>query len=99
MMRTIHKVPLYVKDEQTHTLPKGAKLLAVQVQREQPCLWFECDTNKSMVPRVIKTFGTGKELPKNEALRYIGTYQLQDGALVYHVYEELSAIDALAELI
>jgi hypothetical protein len=71
-------------------LPKGAKLLTVQIQGHDPCLWYERELDFPLEPRTIKTFGTGHEMPKDEVLRYISTYQLIGGQLVFHVFEQVS---------
>lgn len=85
-MKTLYKYPLEVTDEQTIELPKGAEILCVQVQKEAPCIWAKVDPTPSIIEQVaIKTYGTGELFPDGE--EYIGTYQLYEGDLVYHVFK------------
>jgi hypothetical protein len=89
MNNTIWKYPLEVKDSNQLELPKGAKILCVQLQGHAPCLWAEVDKleiKKQIV--TIDIFGTGHEIdqtPRN----YLGTFQMHDGYLVFHAYQRL----------
>lgn len=85
-MRTIHKKVIRIADYQTVDMSPCGKPLAVQVQDDQPCLWFETDTEVASEPRTILIRGTGHKFTGKES-RYIGTFQIQDGALVFHAYE------------
>jgi len=85
-MKTIWKYALLVADRQELQMPTGANFLAVQVQREEICLWALVDTDNPLVGRRIHTYGTGQGL--GELGTYIGTYQLRGGGLVFHVFEE-----------
>jgi hypothetical protein len=87
---TIWKFPLEVEPRQTIDLPRGAQVLTVQVQRGQPCLWALVDETREIVPRTIVTVPTGSETNLG-LLEYIETYQLDGGALVFHVFEEVPA--------
>lgn len=95
-MKTIHKYPLEVTDFQEVEMPEGAKILHIQTQpapygtkagREQLCLWAEVDPDKPLVPRRIRIFGTGHDMEHEHQLRYIGTTDMHNHALVRHVYE------------
>ena len=70
-------------------MPLGALCLTVQVQREQPCIWAMInETEKRTEIKKFMVAGTGHDLtfPPGES-RYIGTFQLVGGSLVYHVFE------------
>lgn len=91
-MRSIWKFPLVTTDTQTIRMPEKAKILTVQVQHGVPVLYTEVDTEREYEDRRIEIFGTGHPMPNNDGkcpsrIRYIGTYQVQDGYLVFHVYE------------
>lgn len=90
----IFKYPLQVTDVQYVSLPLHAKLLTVQVQNGIPCLWALVDSkHKLKVNRPVFTIGTGNpaghvfETGKtDEWPKYLSTYQLANGALVFHVF-------------
>lgn len=83
---TIYKYKLLIEDEQIINLPIKSQILCVQVQRGQPCLWVKLNPTEKLAPRVIYTHGTGHEVGE-QAYNYIGTYQLNDGMLVFHVFD------------
>lgn len=83
----IWKFTLAVIDDQSIVMPSDAKLLSVQVQFEMPQLWALVDEEgKRTAKRHFQTYGTGHPMPNNPGI-YIGTYQLKEGALVFHVFE------------
>jgi hypothetical protein len=84
----IYKYTLETTDVQEIPMPEGAEILTVQMQFDEPQLWALVNPDNPPVTRVIETIGTGN--PIREAERnYIGTYQLQGGRLVFHVFEQL----------
>lgn len=83
-MRHIWKWPLVVTDRQELLVPAGARLLAVQAQYGELCLWAECDTSQPKETRTIHVYGTGNPIPDDPGT-YISTVQL--GTFVWHVYE------------
>jgi len=85
-MITIWKYPLEVTDNQIVMMPKNAKILTVQVQRGQPCLWALVDAGQKQGPRMILTVGTGEDAAHVAGRNYVGTYQLFDEDEVYHVF-------------
>ena len=83
----IWKVTFRLEDVQRFELPKGAKLLTMQCQNGMPCIWFEVDEKEDATEsRIFTTYGTGNPMP-DEPGNYIGTYQVMQGQLVFHVYE------------
>jgi hypothetical protein len=89
-MRTIWKYPLHLDDMQRVRFRKDAKILSVQIQGEDLCLWVMVDSDAKEEWRTIAIFGTGHEIPKDLNLLHIGTVQHYDGKLVWHVFEVLS---------
>jgi hypothetical protein len=85
-MKSIWKYPLQVTDEQVIDAPEGAEALTVQMQSGTPCLWMRVDPASPKMPRKIITHGTGHRVQDTTG-RYIGTYQLDGGALVFHVFD------------
>lgn len=82
----IWKWKLYPLDHQAIEMPAGAKLLDVQVQGAEVCLWALCDPDAPLELREIVTYGTGHSLPDDPG-EYVATFQLEDGVLVFHVFE------------
>ena len=64
-------------------MPKGAKLLTLQVQHGMPHLWAEVDPSAEEEKRRFAVVGTGSTLP--EPRTYVGTYQ--NSPFIWHVYE------------
>lgn len=72
-------------------MPANAKILHVDVQNEVPCIWAEIDTIETQkVERRFHIFGTGHKMPAKVALDHLGTFLIDHGRFVFHVYEELA---------
>ena len=69
-----------------YDLPRGAKVLSAREQGDAICFWAEVDPNQPKEPRKMMVFGTGHVIPP-EPMRFVGTAHIQQGALVFHVYE------------
>jgi hypothetical protein len=85
-MKQIWKYMLYPDCE--IEMPFGSKLLDVQTQHETPCVWVLVDPNPEIVGelRRFRIFGTGHTLSEPTG-KYVGTFQLNRGTLVLHVFE------------
>lgn len=81
---TIWKYPLQIIDEQIIPMPAGAEILCCQVQRGIVCLWARVDPSAATTERRIHIRGTGHPGATGE---YIGTFQAENGALVFHVFD------------
>ena len=85
-MRTIHKYPLSPVYNSIN-MPRGAKVLCIQVQEGSLYIWAEVENTEPVEARQFRTYGTGFQMP--DVLEdYVGTFQLL--GLVFHVYEEKS---------
>lgn len=51
-MFTIYKYPIPIEDKFTLDLPIGARILCIQMQREEPQLWTIVDPNAAKQPRM-----------------------------------------------
>lgn len=67
-------------------MPYGALLRCVALQGGQPRLWAEIDDELMRARRVLRTIGTGQYV-NGDLGEYVGTYQLQDGDIIAHVYD------------
>jgi len=88
-MKTIYKYKLSMQDSTRLQLPSGAEILTVQTQNEEPCLWALVDIENEYETRVFRIAGTGHNIETNDVngLKYISTFQLMKGALIFHVFE------------
>lgn len=89
-MSTIWKfpVPLYKQGmasaDPVIDMPRGAKVLTLQVQDGHPMLWAAVDPGQPTEPRQFAIVGTGHALPDN-AGAYVGTWQ--STIYVFHLFE------------
>jgi hypothetical protein len=81
----IWKYELRIIDTQKIKMPSGAKPLTVQWQFDKLCIWMLVDENNVTEDRVIAIYDTGHPLPFTVG-NYVGTFQLQDSGLVFHVF-------------
>lgn len=76
-------------------MPKDATVLTAQVQGEHAFIWAMVDPKASVERRKFAMVGTGREIPQRaEQWRYIGTFQLHEGGLVFHIFAEPSFSEA-----
>lgn len=84
----IHKQPIPVGDRFSLLLPRGARILSVQVQREGPVLWY-CFAEEELnytERRFFRLAGTGIPF-HGGSLEYLGTFQI--ASFVGHLFEEI----------
>lgn len=86
-MKTIWKYDLQITSRQTLLMPRGSVPLSVQQQNGRLCLWAVVDPSAPMVGRDIQILGTGNPVRADAVLAFLGTVQMQEGALVLHVFE------------
>ena len=71
-------------------MPKGAKILGVQVQFNEPKMWALVDDQQPLEERRFYTIGTGHDFDYQDGDQHIGTFQLHGGSIVFHVFERTS---------
>jgi len=86
---TIWKYELKLENLEIIEMPKGAEILAVQVQGMSPCIWALVDPSAEKEKRSFEIFGTGFEIPDNVERKFIGTFQLSPHRLVFHLFERI----------
>ena len=90
MKKKIYKYDLDVTDVQHIQLPAGSEILTVQTQFDIPRLWALVDPNESDTEeRTIEMFGTGHDIHCDMGIdrKYIATFQIRAGNLVFHAFE------------
>jgi hypothetical protein len=71
------------------SMPRGARILTVQLQGDKPVVWALVDPNAPCEVRKLRAVATGIEW-SCDAFHYIGTFQFNHAVpLVFHVFEEL----------
>ena len=95
-METIWKFQIPIQDEITIGMPAGARILAVQTQgadTQELTMWALVNPgsrrSSDVVARSFRLFGTGYTMPEGVVLNYIGTCQMHDGRLIWHLFEEI----------
>lgn len=93
MYKQIWKYQLETADWNTIKMPIGSEILTVQTQGENICLWALVNPNEDEEERIIEVVGTGFpiECDLKFTRKYINSYQLMNGRLVFHVFERLLA--------
>lgn len=90
-MKRVYKYPLpKLGDWISMQMPLGAEPLCVQMQNGHPCIWARVDVGAPPTTHHFRIAGTGHNLGSNVG-RYLGTFQMHDGALVFHVFTEAEA--------
>lgn len=87
-MLTIFKYPVPAMDKFELELPEGAKILSFQTQRNNICIWALVNPDAQTVRRQFRLAGTGHSIYHQKSqLKFIGTTKLQDGDLIFHLFE------------
>lgn len=76
-----------ITPECTLALPQGAKILTIAAQDTLICMWALVESEALPVERSFKVFGTGKQIPSDIPMQYVGSAQLAGGGIVVHVFE------------
>ena len=87
-MLTIHKFQIgpHITATGVVELPQEFRVLSVQVQRGVPCMWVLLDDAAPRLPTGIAIRSTGHDCTGLLNWAPAGTFQLDDGALVFHVF-------------
>lgn len=89
MTKVVWKYNIKNADEFTVNMPADAEILSVQVQHGKPQLWAFVDPEaKVLHPRRFRLSGTGHPMTEGH-YRFIGTFQLEGGNFVGHLFEVL----------
>lgn len=81
----IWKFQLPLQDEIALEMPENSKILSVQTQDEIPCIWANVEPSADKMIRHFKLRGTG--FGTDDVGAYVGTFQLENGSFVFHLFE------------
>ena len=90
MNKTIWKYEFKTNSLVNIEMPIGAEILTVQSQQDKTCFWALVDPKAKLKQRCFEIIGTGHTIWEQQGQaerKYIGTYQLHGGDLVFHVFE------------
>ncbi len=87
MTKTVWKFQFNPEDLLSIQMPAGAKLLHVDVQGGQPCIWALVDPAAPTENRNFRLAGTGHPIEAVDCEVYFGTFMLREGALVFHLFD------------
>lgn len=87
-MKRVFKYPVVLAEVFSIEVPSGARFLSVQEQREGPQMWLLVDDAAPVETRFFTLAGTGHPIhPDFHDAKYLGTFQLEGGSLVFHLFE------------
>ncbi len=70
-------------------MPKGAETVCFAVQRGELFLWARVDSTELLEKREFQLVGTGHQIVGyREDFNYVGTAFLNEGAIVFHLFEK-----------
>lgn len=90
MSKVVYKYKVESPDDTRIDMPQGAEILCVQIQSDTPTIWALVDPNNPPQERVFEILGTGMSMQDNVKRSYIGTFQMGEGRLVFHVFEKIN---------
>jgi len=72
-------------------IPKGAEILTVQTQNGNPYIWALVCPENEKEERYFEIYATGDEIQSDGGInrKYINTFQLESGSLVFHLFERI----------
>ena len=87
--RTIWKfhIPMSSSSRVELNIPRGFKILDLQVQHGQPCIWAVVDPKAPKVPVQFMVVGTGFEVDAELLTNHVGTFQVSRGEFVFHLFQ------------
>ncbi len=82
----IWKYNIELTGQQTVDMPIGARILDVQMQCDDCCIWMLCETAAVVEPRCFNIYRTGHDILSDPGI-YIATFQ--KNSLVFHIFESV----------
>jgi hypothetical protein len=73
-------------------MPVKSEILCVQMQNNEPHIWVLVSPESEKEERYFELYGTGHDIYSDMGMdrKYIGTFQIQNEGLVFHLFERLS---------
>jgi hypothetical protein len=88
MKKVIWKFAFPIENLFSIEMPKDAKILTVQMQKNMQCIWVMVNTEqKQPEERHFRLIGTGEPFSPEFRETYIGTFQRLGGDFIFHLFE------------
>lgn len=89
-MQKIFKQQILPTPLQAFKIQKGARILNIQMQESNPCIWyiFDVENECEFEDITIETIGTGHFIDSESQRVYIGMYQVD--IYVFHVFQQIN---------
>lgn len=88
-MHRIYKYAIPDQEEFTLDLPAKAEALHVDVQHNKPFVWALVDPDEKVTKRTFRVVPTGVDILESYKLAYVGTFLIDNGNLVFHLFEKV----------
>lgn len=82
----VWKYTLRFSGHNTVDMPRGAKILRVDVQHNVVTFWALVDPKEPSETRRLRVVATGEEITERN-FEYVGTFFGERSSLVFHVFE------------
>ncbi len=93
-MKTVWKFTIPLRDVVSIVMPRGAEIIHVANQFGTPTIWALVDPAESLVNREFRFAGTGHLIPEHHLGKHVGSFLMDGGSLVFHIFEtQASQID------
>lgn len=91
MPKTIWKFPIQVTSEFQLEMPRNSYIIHIDVQKSSPQLWAIVDPDSLKETRKFGLIETGVRFSDDlwDRSVYVGTFQLNSGDIVLHLFEIL----------
>lgn len=86
---TVYKYPFEISDSIVVRMPANAKVLKVECQGSQPCIWALVDPSEKIAEHRFCIYGTGHTIDEPIG-PHIATFQMLGGELVWHLFKDIS---------
>ena len=92
-MKRIFKYKLPVGNAVKVMMPREHRILCIREQGahggDEPYIWAIVDDAAENVEHTFRIHGTGHTCEGIESWKHVGTFFLQDGAIVFHVFRPM----------
>ncbi|MCP4552476.1 MAG: hypothetical protein GY834_10655 [Bacteroidetes bacterium] len=89
-MLVIYKYPVIPNDEICIEMPEDAQILTVDTQFGKPQIWALVNPQNPLEKRHFRMAGTGHSIDEKQNLHHLGTFQMDEGTLIFHLFEILN---------